>query len=171
MLAAAVAVLVIGVAVALALGRDGGDGGGAATPTATAAPSKDAYQDAVLDAFRPVTALIVEVEAQIPANVDDPQKQVTAATALAKVRTAIDKALATIRRIRPPADVRDLHQRLLEIIGQMRTHVANAGAAADFGNTKDYQAAGRAFGEDQALLDPMAPEFRKRGYARLGQAQ
>ena len=53
----------------------------------------------------------------------------------------------------------------------MRTNIANSVAAADFGNTKDYAAAGKAFNDDQTLLDPLAPEFRKRGYARLGQAQ
>jgi hypothetical protein len=170
-LAAAALVLVIGAAVAFALGRDGG-GGGIATATATAvALSRDAYQDVMLDSFRPVTALIVEVEADIPETVDDPSKQVAAATALARIRTAMDKALATMRGITPPADVRDLHERLLGIIEQMRTDVANGVAAADFGNDRDYSAAGRALESDQKLLDPLAPEFRARGYSRLGQAE
>jgi hypothetical protein len=170
-LAAAAVTLALAAAAVLALGRGGEKGPPTATPTPAAVTSKDAYQDAMLDAFRPVTTTIVTVEPTLPARVDDPQDQVAAATTLAKVRTAMDKALATIRGLTPPADVRDLHARLLAIFDRMRDHVADSVAAADFGNTRDYRVAGRAFNHDQTLLDPLAPEFRARGYSRLGEAQ
>src|SRR4051812_1492414 len=70
-LIAAAVTLVLAAAAVFALGRDGGGGAGTATPTPPAM-SKDAYQDAMLDAFRPVTATTVKIQARIPERVDDP---------------------------------------------------------------------------------------------------
>jgi hypothetical protein len=57
------------------------------------------------------------------------------------------------------------------VFGRKRGHIADAVAAADFGNTRDLQPASQPFIADGALIDPLAPEFRTRGYGRLGLAQ
>jgi hypothetical protein len=157
---AGIAAVAVGIAVALA------GGGGDDRP---AGLTKDQYQDQVLDAARPYQADVVRAGNR-PAHVKAAEAAVQASTKLADLRKSLDRTIAAIDRIPPPADVKDLHGRVLQILRASRKDLAAAGAAAGFGNDADYRAALMRFKQDNNTLDRLAPAFRQRGYDRLGQA-
>jgi hypothetical protein len=150
------------VAIAVALGSGGGDDGQAPL-------TKDQYQDQVLDAARPYQADVVKA-GDLPAHVKQAEASIEASTKLADLRKSLDRAIAAIDRIPPPADVEDLHGRVLQVLRASRKEIAAGGAAAGFGNDADYRAALMRFQQETDRLDQLAPAFRERGYDRLGQA-
>ncbi len=81
----------------------------------------------------------------------------------------MDRFLRTLRTMIPPADVQDLHERLLAVFSSVRDDVADAVAAADAVNDGDYQAALKRVVKDSDRLDPIGRQFRARHYARLGE--
>ena len=159
---AGLVVLIAAIAVALA---SGGGGSGDNEPKSL---TKDQYEDQVLDAARPYIAQTART-GELPDHIDDPESAVDAADKLSSIRKTLDTTIADVERIRPPDDVKDLHARTLKILRSTRRDLAAAGAAADFGNDADYRAALRRAQEGSGQLDAMAPEFRARGYPRLGQ--
>jgi hypothetical protein len=155
-------VVLLGSAMVIALGLVGGGETGGPKPL-----PKAAYQDRLLDIFRPVTAVETNI-GELPEHVKRPRDKLKAATDLAKLRTTMDRALAQARSIVPPRDIRDLHARVIDIFTRTRDRIANAVAAADFGNDAAYRSTlGRARAE-QRRLNALAGPFRARGYERLG---
>jgi class 3 adenylate cyclase len=130
--------------------------------------SKDAYQDQLLDAYRPTSAIILAADREVPDHVRSGQTALAAGRGLAEVRKSMDRFLARLRSMTPPEDVEDLHKRLLAIFFRVRQNIAYAVAAADAVNDRDYRAALRRVTEGSNRLDPIGRQFRARGYARLG---
>ena len=161
LLLCAAALLVTGVVAAILLVAGGGDEG----PRPL---SREAYQDRVLDGTRPFGAQFAESANRLPASVRDPEDAVRAAGRLADLRRTTDRVIASLRRITPPEDVGDLHRRVIDVFQRMRGHIADAGAAADIGNDRVYRAVPEKLGRESAALESLAPEFRSRGYRRLG---
>jgi hypothetical protein len=156
----AAALLVAGVVAVMLVAGGGGD--------ARPALSKDQYQDQVLDATRPFTAQVTDANARLPASVRKPRDAVGAAATLADLRRTTDTMIVTLRSITPPGDIADLHRRVIEVFQRMRGHIADAGAAADIGNDRVYRTVPEKLDQESARLDSLAPEFRSRGYSRLG---
>jgi hypothetical protein len=105
---------------------------------------------------------------RLPDSVREPEDAARAAGRLADLRRTTDRMIASLRSITPPEDVGDLHRRLIDVFRRMRGHIADAGAAADVGNDRVYQAVPEKLGRESARLESLAPEFRSRGYRRLG---
>jgi hypothetical protein len=123
----------------------------------------------VLDATRPFAAATQHAEERLSGGLENSDAQIQAAAELAKVRTVEDRTIAKLQGMTPPADVRDLHGRILDVLRRTRTDIADAGAAADLGNKRSYQAALTRFSTDSRGLDALGPAFKSRGYTRLGQ--
>jgi class 3 adenylate cyclase len=131
--------------------------------------SKDAYQNQLLDAYRPTNAVIMEADRKTPPHISSGPTAQGAAEALARVRKSMDRFLRSLRRMRPPTDVQDLHRRLLAVFSSVREDVADAVAAADAVKDHDYRAALIRVSKDSDRLDPIGREFDARHYARLGE--
>ncbi len=160
---AAVAAVVAALAVALVLLLSGGDGDGDG-----AAPlSKDAYQDAVIDASQDLTQGFVTVSATLPEDLSDPAKAQEAARGLTKLRNTIDRFLGRLETIDAPADIENVHAELIGMVKEMRTDVADAAAAASFGDNAAYTAAPKKLQRDTDQLDSLADDFKAKGYRRL----
>jgi Protein kinase domain len=159
----AAAVLLAGLAVALTLILGGG---GSSGPTPL---SKNAYQDGILDAFRPTTVAVTNADKEIPEHVSSGSASIRAGNALTRVRKSYDRLLVRLRRMVPPADVTDLHRQLIAVVGTVRADIADAGAAADAVNDRDYRGARTRFTKDSNLLDPIGRKFKARGYSRIGE--
>ena len=130
--------------------------------------SRAQYQDRVLDATHPFNAMFVSLDDRLPRDVREPQDGVRAAALLTDLRKTNDRALAALREITPPQDVEDLHRRLINVFQRVRGRIADAGAAAEVSNDRVYRAVPSQLGAEFARLEMLAPEFRSRGYRRLG---
>jgi hypothetical protein len=160
---AAMAAAVAALAVALVLLLSGGDGDGDG-----AAPlSKDAYQDAVIDASQDLTQAFVTVSPTLPEDLSDPAKAQEAARGLTKLRNTIDRFVDRLESIDAPADIENVHAELIGMVKEMRTDVADAAAAASFGDNAAYAAAPTKIERDADQLDSLADDFRAKGYRRL----
>jgi hypothetical protein len=162
-LALGAAALLAAVAAAAVLFGTAGGGEKKAPPL-----SKDRYQDRVLDTVRPFSAQAVSLESSLPAHVSGPQNAIRAASGLARLRKTADGLVASLHGMVPPADVKDLHGRLVQLVKRLRNHVADAGAAADSGNDRVYRTVQASLGRDVREIDALGPEFDSRGYKRLG---
>ena len=158
---AGVAIVAAAVTVLLVLG--GGDGSPGPTPL-----TKDQYQDSVLDVTMPFATRVSEGGQRLPEHIRDSKDGIDAARELTTTRRIADTAIAKLEQLIPPSDVKDLHSRLIQVLKRMRSDVADAGAAAGFTNDSEYQGAVARFSRDAKSLDALAPEFRARGYRRLG---
>jgi hypothetical protein len=161
LLIAAAAALLAAAAAAVVL-LAGGDDGRDTAPRL----SKDAYQDRVLDASRPFTQEAAKTE-HLPAHVTRARDALRAARQLTALRTATDRYIRTLEQMRPPADIEGVHRRLVRLFKQIRTAIADAGAAADLGNDDVYRATPRRLDRAFQELENLAPEFESRGYRRL----
>jgi hypothetical protein len=56
----------------------------------------------------------------------------------------------------------------VQLVKRLRSHVADAGAAADSSNDRVYRAVQANLGRDVREIDALGPEFDSRGYKRLG---
>ncbi len=160
--AAAVAALAVALVLLLSGGGDGGGSGGNPKPL-----SKDAYQDAVIDASQDTTRDFVAVSPTLPADLSDPAKAQQAARSLTKLRNTIDRFVGRLEVIDAPADIRDVHAQLIGMVRQMRSDVADAAAAASFGDNAVYKAAPKQLQQDTDQLDGLADDFKAKGYNRL----
>ena len=149
------------VAVFAAVLITGGDGDAEPKPL-----GKNAYQDRMVDLSRQINTAVTRT-GELPEHVDSPKDQRRAATLLARLRDTIDPSLSDMRSIEPPADVSDLHARTIRLVSRLRGHIADAVAAADFGNDGSYRSSLDQT-DESANVDALAAEFKKRGYARLG---
>jgi hypothetical protein len=162
--AAAVAALAVALVLLLSGGGDdGGSGGGGNSKPL----SKDAYQDAVIDASQDLTREFVAVSPTLPADLSDPAESQQAARRLTKLRNTIDRFAGRLEAIEAPADIRSVHAQLIGMVKQMRSDVADAAAAASFGDNAVYKAAPRQLQEDTDQLDGLADDFKAKGYNRL----
>lgn len=159
--AAGLAALTLVLALLLS-GGGGDDSGGGAEPL-----SKDAYQDAVIDAQQDVNTKFATVGASLPEQLDDPAKAAKASRDLVGLRKTFDGLITKLEAIDPPADVKDLHEQVIAMVRTLRKDIADAGAAASFNDQKAYDAAGKQLARDSEALDGLAGEFAKRGYDRL----
>ena len=159
--AAAVAALAVGLVLLLS-GGGGDDGGGNSKPL-----SKDAYQDAVIDASQDLTREFVAVSPTLPADLSDPAKAQQAARSLTKLRNTIDRFAGRLEAIEAPADIRSVHAQLIGMVKQMRSDVADAAAAASFGDNAVYKATPKQLEQDTDQLDGLADDFKAKGYTRL----
>jgi hypothetical protein len=159
----ALAGLAVVAAAVIALVVSGGGGGKAhATPL-----SKDAYQDRMLDLGREINEA-GRMGVRLPEHVDNADDQLKAAKLLAKIRDGVDAPLRKMRRIVPPTDIEDVHARVLDVVSKTRRDVADAVAAADFGNDRKYRSSLLDTQTQSKRLDSLAADFRERGYERLG---
>ena len=53
------------------------------------------------------------------------------------------------------------------MVKQMRSDIADAVAAASFGDDPEYAAAGKKLSRDTDRLDTLADDFKAKGYRRL----
>jgi hypothetical protein len=159
--AGAALVAAIAVVLVLSSGGDGGDGG-TSTPL-----SKDAYQDAVIDASQPLTREFASVSPTLPEDLSDPARAQEAATGLTKLRNTIDRFAGRLEAIDAPADIEGVHARLIGMVKEMRSDVADAAAAASFGDNAVYKAAPKQLEQDTDQLDGLADDFKAKGYTRL----
>lgn len=157
----AAAVAAVAIALVLLLSGGGGDGEGA-EPL-----SKDKYQDEVLDASQDLNQAFVTVSPTLPENLSDPAKAQQAARGLTKLRNTTDRFIARLESIDPPADIESVHARLIGMVKQMRSDVADAGAAASLGDNAAYTAAPKKLERDTGKLDSLADDYRAKGYRRL----
>jgi hypothetical protein len=128
--------------------------------------SKDQYQDRILDATRPFTRQASLAET-LPAHVLKPRDALKAAGQLATFRKTTDRLIARLEQMTAPADVRDLHRRVIAVFRRIRGHIADAGAAADLGNDRVYRSIPAKLNKDFEALTPLGPAFEARGYKRL----
>jgi hypothetical protein len=128
---------------------------------------KNAYQDRMVDLSRQINTATARV-GEVPDQVTSPENQRRAATLLTRLRESLDRSLSDMRRVVPPADVRDLHARAIRIVSRIRGNVADAVAAADFGNDARYRSSLVQADGESANVDSLAAAFRRRGYERLG---
>jgi hypothetical protein len=154
--AAALAVIV-GTAVVLSSG-----GGGGARHL-----SRSQYQDRVLDAARPWNRTMATVTPRLPAHVRRPRDAQSAGTALASLRKTTDTFIAALNALTPPSEIQDVHRRLVAIVMRMRGHIADAGAAADFGDDRVYTSVPQKLQTDFQALDALGPAYAAKGYKRL----
>jgi Protein kinase domain len=154
--AAALAVIAVA-AVVLSSG-----GGGGRRPL-----SRSQYQDRVLDATRPWTAALATAIQRLPAHVRRSRDGETAGTALAGLRKTTDRFIAGLNVLTPPDEIRDVHRRLVAIVTRMRGHIADAGAAADFGDDRVYTSIPGKLRTDFEALTRLGPVYVAKGYNRL----
>ena len=64
-------------------------------------------------------------------------------------------------------DIRSVHAQLIGMVKQMRSDVADAAAAASFGDNAVYKATPKQLEQDTNELDSLADDFRAKGYTRL----
>jgi hypothetical protein len=128
--------------------------------------SKDQYQDQVLDASRPFTRQAA-LTTNLPAHVLKPQDALKAAAQLATYRKATDRLIASLQHMTPPADITGVHRRVIADVVRIRGHIADAGAAADFGNDRVYRSIPAKLDKDFAALTSLRAAFEARGYKRL----
>ena len=145
-------------------GNDGGGGGSGGNPEPL---SKDAYQDAVIDASQDLTREFVTVSPTLPADLSDPAEAQQAARRLTKLRTTLDRFVGRLEAIEAPADIRSVHAQLIGMVKQMRSDVADAAAAAAFGDNAVYKATPKQLQQDTDELDSLADDFKAKGYNRL----
>jgi hypothetical protein len=157
--AAAVAALVV----ALVLLLSGGDGGGGGSEPL----SKDAYQDAVIDASQDLTQAFVTVLPTLPDDLSDPAQAQQAARRLTGLRKTIDRFVGRLEDIDAPANIENVHAKLIGMVKQMRSDVADAAAAASLGDNAAYTAAPKKIERDTDQLDSLADDFKAKGYRRL----
>jgi protein kinase-like protein len=163
--AGAAAVAALGVALVLLL-SGGGDGGGGSGGNPKPL-SKDAYQDAVIDASQDLTRGFVTVSPNLPSDLSDPAEAQQAARSLTKLRNTIDRFVGRLEAIEAPADIRSVHAQLIGMVKQMRSDVADAAAAASFGDNAVYKATPKQLEQDTNELDSLADDFKAKGYTRL----
>jgi Protein kinase domain len=130
--------------------------------------SRAQYQDRVLDATHPFNAMFVSLDDRLPTSVREPQDGIRAASILTDMRKTNDRLLAALRDITPPQEVEGLHRRMINAFQRIRGHIADAGAAAEVSNNRVYRAVPSKLGAEFATLEMLSPEFRSRGYRRLG---
>jgi hypothetical protein len=128
--------------------------------------SKDQYQDQVLDANRPFTRQAAVTE-NLPAHVLKTPDALKAAAQLSTFRKTADRLIGRLEQMTPPADVADLHRRVIAVFKRVRGHIADAGAAADFGNDRVYRSIPAKLDKDFEALAQLGPAFAARGYKRL----
>jgi serine/threonine-protein kinase len=143
-------------------------GGGGETKNAPPAMSKESYQDALLDAVRGLKITDAQVAPKLPQHVKATDQALVAGSELAKLRTEVSKDLTKLRSLTPPDDVRDLHARFVAVFDTLEGRLADAVAAADARNDARYRATLATLSGDLGL-DPLAREYGKRGYTRLGE--
>ena len=129
--------------------------------------SRSQYQDRVLDAARPWNRALATVTPRLPAHVRRPSDAQTAGTALASLRKTTDRLIAALNGLTPPSEIQDVHRRLVAIVTRMRGHIADAGAAADFGDDRVYTSVPRQLQADFEALDALGPVYAAKGYKRL----
>jgi predicted Ser/Thr protein kinase len=154
--AAALAVIA---AIAVVLSSGGGSG--------TRHLSRSDYQDRVLDAARPWTTALATLTPRLPAHVRRGPDARAAGTALAGLRKTTDGFIAALNAMSPPSDIQDVHRRLVAIVTRMRGHIADAGAAADFGDDRVYTSVPGELQTDFDALDVLGPVYAAKGYKRL----
>jgi serine/threonine protein kinase len=160
---AAIAGLALVVAAALAaILLTGGDDSSEPTPL-----SKDAYQDRMVDLSRDISAATTRT-GDLPDDVTTPEDKLRAANSLARLRDSYARTLADMRRIVPPADITDVHARTVDLVARIRTHIADAVAAADFSNEEVYRSSLQEAEQESQKVNALAKQFRDRGYERLG---
>ncbi len=162
--AAAVAALAVALVLLISGGGDDGGSGSGGNPKPL---SKDAYQDAVIDASQDLTREFATVSPALPADLSDPAKAQQAARSLTRLRNTVDRFVGRLEAIDAPADIRSVHAELIGMVKQMRSDVADAAAAASFGDNAVYKAAPEQLQQDTAELDGLADDFKARGYERL----
>ncbi len=128
--------------------------------------SKDQYQDRLLDANRPFTREASLTE-KLPAHVLKERDALEAATQLSTFRKTTDRLIGRLEQMTPPTDVADLHRRVIAVFKRIRGHIADAGAAADFGNDRIYRSIPAKLDKAFEALAPLGPAFAARGYNRL----
>ena len=160
------AVAALAVALVLLL-SGGGDGGGSGSGGNSKPLSKDAYQDAVVDASQDLTRAFVTVSPTLPDDLSDPAEGQQAARGLTKLRNTIDHFVDRLEAIDAPADIRSVHAQLIGAVKQMRSDVADAAAAASFGDNAVYKATPRQLEQDTNELNELADDFKAKGYNRL----
>jgi hypothetical protein len=158
--AAAVAAVVAALVVLLSGGGD--DGGGGAKPL-----SKDKYQDEVIDASQDLTQAFVTVSPTLPEDLSDPAKAQKAARGLTRLRGTIDHFVSRLESIDAPSDIENVHAELIAMVKQLRSDVADAAAAASFGDNDAYTTAPKKLERDTDRIDSLADDFRAKGYRRL----
>jgi serine/threonine-protein kinase len=166
--AAAAGLVALAIVLALLLSGGGGDDNGSSGSGGGGAQlSKDAYQDKVIDAQQDVNTKFATIGSRLPQNLDDPVKAAQASRDLVALRESFDGLIAKLKAIDPPADVKDLHNLVIKMVGTLRGDIADAGAAASFNDGKAYTRAGRQLAHDSDALDSLADDFARRGYTRL----
>jgi Protein kinase domain len=151
----------LAVIAAIAVVLSSGGGGGARHL------SRSEYQDRVLDAARPWTTALATVTPRLPAHVRRGTDARAAGTALAGLRKTTDRFIAALGAMSPPSEIQDVHRRLVAIVTRMRGHIADAGAAADFGDDRVYTSVPRKLQTDLDALDALGPVYAAKGYERL----
>jgi Protein kinase domain len=151
----------LAVIVATAVVLSSGGGGGARHL------SRSQYQDRVLDAARPWNRTMATVTPRLPAHVRRPRDAQSAGTALASLRKTTDTFIAALNALTPPSEIQDVHRRLVAIVMRMRGHIADAGAAADFGDDRVYTSVPQKLQTDFQALDALGPAYAAKGYKRL----
>jgi hypothetical protein len=129
--------------------------------------SRSQYQDRVLDAARPWNTALATVTPRLPAHVRRAPDAQTAGTALAGLRKTTDRFIAALTAMSPPSEIQDVHRRLVAIVTRMRGHIADAGAAADFGDDRVYTSVARKLQTDFDALNALGPVYAAKGYKRL----
>jgi tRNA A-37 threonylcarbamoyl transferase component Bud32 len=129
--------------------------------------SRSQYQDRVLDAARPWNKAMAAITPRLPGHVRRPRDAQTAGSALAGLRMTTDRFIAALTALRAPSEIEDVHRRLVAIVTRMRSHIADAGAAADFGDDRVYTSVPQQLQTDFAALDALGPVYAAKGYKRL----
>jgi hypothetical protein len=107
------------------------------------------------------------VTPRLPAHVRRPRDAQTAGTVLAGLRKTTDRFIADLNALTPPSEIQDVHRRLVAIVTRMRGHIADAGAAADFGDDRVYTSVPRKLQTDFEALNALGPVYAAKGYKRL----
>jgi hypothetical protein len=134
---------------------------GPATATEGAPLSKEEYETAVSDALQPV--------------IDDSQRlaeEAGTATSLDELADQLERAgqtysdtASTLAEITPPADVADLHDRLVAASENLATATEDAQKAAAEGNEEDVLPFEEAGMEYQEELTKLSAEYTEKGYS------
>jgi hypothetical protein len=155
---AVLALAVIAVVAILALG-----GGGDDKPRLSKADYEDQVSQTLLDVSGTTTK--VDLPQQL-SNIGDERLRI--ASDLGKVEAAFKAAGMKLDKLRPPADVDDLHKDIVATVKQLGSDLGAAQAAAETNDSAAYATSVKGFTADGDKLSQIGVQFRQRGYARLG---
>jgi hypothetical protein len=154
------------VAVLLALlgaGCGGGDSphASSSTTTATASPAtgKAAYERTLVAALRPATQA-----ATLVAQLDRRGAKVANARLLDRIAAVYAGSYRAARPLAPPADVADLHPRIVRALQQLSTSARRMANALRGGDNTALAAAAKDLSDQAQQLRSLAAGLRGRGY-------